>query len=255
MRFSLRGAGLLLVCISLGFTAFLGLAQAPERGLAEGEKSAILPRVMMYHSIREEIYGDYPYLFVRPEDFAEQLDTLHRAGVRFLFADAYAASDEESIILTFDDGYADNYSTLLPLLEQYDACATVFLVTDSIDRPGHLNTAEIRTMAESGRIRFGLHTATHCDLRTLDDAEIRAEMNECLEAFVQAVGYSPAAMAYPYGRFDDRVAGICGEYVSYAYTTDYPPQCTSFGQMSIPRYTVARETTLSEFREMAGIMK
>ena len=136
----------------------------------------IQPQVLMYHLIEDEIYGDYPYLFVRPDNFAAQLELLNAAGYRYLYADEYAPQTDRTVILTFDDGYADNCTNLLPLLERYDACATIFLVTDAVGRPAHLSPEQVTLLASSGRVRFGLHSASHVDLTTLDETELRTEL-------------------------------------------------------------------------------
>lgn len=214
----------------------------------------IEPQVLMYHLIQDQVYGDYPYLFVRPDDFAAQLEALNAAGYRYLFADEYAAQPDRTIILTFDDGYADNYTTLLPLLKQYNARATIFLITDVIGADGHLTAEQITEMAQSGYVRFGLHTASHVDLRSLDTDRIRAELSRSHDAFTDLLGQSPAALAYPYGGYNAEVTAISADYVRFAYTTDWPGKvkCTA---MAIPRYTVPRGMTSTEFCTMLGITR
>lgn len=208
----------------------------------------------MYHLIQDEVYGYYPYLFVRPADFAAQLETLNAAGYRYLFADEYAAQPDKTVILTFDDGYVDNYTTMFPLLKQYDARATIFLITDNIGAEGHLTAEQIVEMAASGYVRFGLHTASHADLRTLDADGVREELSRCYDACTALLGQPPAALAYPYGGYNAQVTAISADYVSLAYTTDWPGKVKST-PMAIPRYTVGRETTLAQFRAMLGITR
>ena len=73
-----------------------------------GERRQYLPVVLMYHLVEETPFTEHEELFVRPEDFEAQLRALSEAGYAFLFADEYGPTDTPSVILTFDDGYADN---------------------------------------------------------------------------------------------------------------------------------------------------
>ena len=86
-------------------------------------------------------------------------------------------------MLTFDDGFRDNYLAAHPLLVKYGAKATLFLVVDRFDRDwstakkAHhdsgellreekLRDAELRKMLDSGLWELGAHTLTHALLRT-----------------------------------------------------------------------------------------
>ena len=70
--------------------------------------------------------------------------------------------DEESILVTFDDGYKNNYTKAFPILKKYNIKATIFLNTVYIgnDRD-YLDWNEIKEMYESGLIDFQLHTHSH----------------------------------------------------------------------------------------------
>lgn len=215
--------------------------------------ATIAPQALMYHLILDEPYSKYEYLFVTPASLAAHLETINAAGFRYLFADEYALQPDRTVILTLDDGYADNYTNLLPLLEKYDARATIFLITDMIGQPGYLTPEEILLLRDSGRVRFGLHTAAHNDLTTMDLPSLHADMANSVAAFTELVGYAPIAMAYPYGKYTAAVMEACREYVSFAYTTENPRYKPSFGTMNIPRHLVARDTSMWAFRRMLGL--
>ncbi len=72
------------------------------------------PKVLMYHLILETPYNANTGLFVRPSDFEDQIRCLLEAGYTFLFADEFTWLTQKSVILTFDDGYRDNYTELFP---------------------------------------------------------------------------------------------------------------------------------------------
>jgi peptidoglycan/xylan/chitin deacetylase (PgdA/CDA1 family) len=98
--------------------------------------------VLMYHSIAPEIKGwAYSYLSIHPDMFEDHLSTLKAAGyVSVSLAELYAYMAGEgrlppkAIVLTFDDGYLDNWVFAFPILRKYGFRATVYVSTDFIDR-------------------------------------------------------------------------------------------------------------------------
>ena len=129
-----------------------------------GERRQYLPVVLMYHLVEETPFTEHEELFVRPEDFEAQLRALSEAGYAFLFADEYGPTDTPSVILTFDDGYADNYTIALPLLQKYGAKATVFVAANLVGQAHYLTEAQVRALADSGCVRIGSHTMNHVRL-------------------------------------------------------------------------------------------
>ena len=70
--------------------------------------------------------------------------------------------DEKSILVTFDDGYKNNYTLAFPILKKYNMKATIFLNTKFIGKDEfYLNWDEIKEMYESGLVDFQLHTHSH----------------------------------------------------------------------------------------------
>ena len=92
--------------------------------------------ILMYHRIAE-VDSDPWSLCVTPRHFAEHLEVLRKRG-RTIQVRQLAESLENgkvprrSVVVTFDDGYADNLYNAKPLLEHYDVRATVFLVTSYV---------------------------------------------------------------------------------------------------------------------------
>ncbi|MBR4695883.1 MAG: polysaccharide deacetylase family protein, partial [Selenomonadaceae bacterium] len=117
--------------------------------------------VLEYHMVtsRDVTLDDsdaYAYN-VPPEDFREQLDYLQQQGYTTISMLEYmkarkgkAELPEKPIILTFDDGYMDNYAEMLPILEEHGMKATVYMVTNDIGTPGYLGWEELRAMQERG---------------------------------------------------------------------------------------------------------
>src|SRR5215211_2513756 len=101
-------------------------------------KERLSPRglILMYHRVAESDLDPWG-LSVSPAHFAEQLEVIRRyfrpTSLQDLTKRHQAGKvPNRSIILTFDDGYADNLLIARSLLERYDVPATVFLVTGAI---------------------------------------------------------------------------------------------------------------------------
>ena len=96
------------------------------------------PRILMYHMIRAPVAGArFNKLRVSPAAFERQLAWLAQDGWTFAFlSEAWEGGPcaAKTVVLTFDDGYRDNYSAADPLLRKYGAKATLFLVADRFDR-------------------------------------------------------------------------------------------------------------------------
>ncbi len=104
-----------------------------------------------------------------PTNFEELLKVLQRSKVHtYTFDEVYDLHLQQlpvkvdSCLLTFDDGYKDNYFIAFPLLKQYKAKATIFINTASIGHdPEYLNWNQIREMYKSGLVDFELHSHRH----------------------------------------------------------------------------------------------
>ena len=199
------------------------------------------PRILMYHMIRPRLPGGrFNKLRVAPERFEQQLRYLTENGWRFAFLSELAdlAGTPKTVVLTFDDGYRDNYLAAHPLLAKYGAKATLFLVVDRFDRDwsttkkAHhdsgelmreekLGDAELRTMIDSGLWELGAHTLTHALLADLPDSERHREIVDAKADIEARFGTEVATFAYPFGiHTDDDVATVGQAGYRFAVTTD-----------------------------------
>lgn len=186
------------------------------------------PRILMYHMISDAPEGaKFKGLRVSPGQFERQLQHLSHQGWRFVTMKeltdqiANGTLERKTVALTFDDGYQDNVTNALPLLRQYNAKATLYLVVDRHDRDwstykkAHHNSGElarepkltdeqVKNMLASGLIELGGHTYTHANLLTADDASRQHEIanSRCtLEAQFET---SVTSFAYPFGLYGEK---------------------------------------------------
>ena len=141
--------------------------------------------VLMYHRVNDDRRSGN--IDVPIKKFEEQMALLAQEGYRTLSihefctiisSKSYYNKKDRIILLTFDDGWNDNYTNAFPILKKFSFKATIFLVYDTIEEKGefqeYLNKKEILEMQKYG-IDFGSHTLTHRELTTIEKQEAKRE--------------------------------------------------------------------------------
>jgi peptidoglycan/xylan/chitin deacetylase (PgdA/CDA1 family) len=171
------------------------------------------PVILMYHSISD---GSYQ---VTAENFEAQIKYLRDNGFTFLFPEEIhdAGKYNKSVIITFDDGYRDNYETAFPVLKKYDAKAALFMITDNIGKENYLTGEQIIALESSGLVRVEPHTRTHTDLTQISREGARSQIESSNAALRELTGREPRVFAYPYGGFNDEIKAIAAEYYDMAF--------------------------------------
>lgn len=219
----LLDAFIIVVCFALFFTGKL-LFSSPVR--ADGEAAVPLP-VIMYHSVREGVPNEYT---VTPAQLEADLKWLSENGFTSItaqqlvsFVHENAELPEKPVMITFDDGYYNNLSLALPLLEKYDMHAVVSIVgryTDDIapadphiDTYSYLTWEDISALTASGHVEIGCHTydlhslsggRRGCAIMDGEDEEdyafmLESDLSLCQHEIKQYTGEMPLIFAYPYG--------------------------------------------------------
>jgi peptidoglycan/xylan/chitin deacetylase (PgdA/CDA1 family) len=92
--------------------------------------------ILGYHRVLPEVDARFgiPDLMVSAADFRAQLKFWKQDREFISFRDLESVGPKDRVaILTFDDGYRDNYEVAAPILEEYNATATFFVTTGFID--------------------------------------------------------------------------------------------------------------------------
>jgi len=170
--------------------------------------------ILMYHYIRvNPDPADHlgAGLSVTPDDFRSQMDWLAESGwhtVHLAQVHAYFARGEplppRPIVLSFDDGYADFYSTALPILRAHGFSAVAYLVPGFLDTPGYLTRDQVRSLEGSG-VEVGSHSLTHPDLTTVHGARLAQEVADSGRQLTELVGHPVLDFCYPSGRWNQEV--------------------------------------------------
>ena len=170
--------------------------------------------VLNYHMVNRMFIS----LAIDPEDFDWQMKYLVDHGYHTISPDElydYLAGTgslpERPVLITFDDGYVDNYTNAFPILKKYHLKATVFVVTGFLSkRKGYLTWDQVREMEKSG-VTIESHTVTHAALPELSDDRIRAELVESKRQAESELGHPVEFIAYPTGAHDLHIAELAKE--------------------------------------------
>jgi len=175
--------------------------------------------ILMYHYLSVPPEGADRYrldLSVAPDLFAAHLDRIQAEGyttISFYELVAHltqgAPLPDKPIILTFDDGYRDNYENAFPLLVEHQMRATFFVVTDFIDeaRPEYLAWDMAREMLAAG-MSIESHSRNHATLRKRDNDYLIWQILGSLETLEYELGVRPRFISYPAGEYDQATIDI-----------------------------------------------
>jgi len=89
--------------------------------------------VLMYHRVNDFSQGNLSHLTVSTDNFKKQLQLFHKNYQVLDINEEWTGLKKTGIVITFDDGYADNLINALPILEQYNIPATIFVATENIE--------------------------------------------------------------------------------------------------------------------------
>lgn len=205
--------------------------------------------VLMYHGVTDDVWGDES-MFLSPADMEDHLRYLSENGYDAIFFEdlAHVEQYDKPILLTFDDGYVCNYTTLYPMLQKYQMKATISIVTTSIgSRPTSMTAEMVRELADSGLVSIQSHTVNHPTLTDCDRKQKEYEIRQSKLEVTQICGREPYVMCYPGGRHDDDVTSISAEHYRFGIIVKDAVYTTGDDPFRIPRFGIYRGVTMDEF--------
>lgn len=211
--------------------------------------------VIMYHGVSDtppSFAGED--LFMKKSDFEEQMKYIKDHNYETIFADDIEGnhSGKKTVVLTFDDGYADFYTNVLPILKKYNLKANLYVITNAIDKgDNYLNKEQLKEIDDSKLVEIGSHTHNHSVLSDLNDTQIENELKESKEILENLLGHPVKTITYPTGAYNDNVLKKVEKYYDYAFTTN--PQIHStkeFNKHTIGRRGMGRNSSLKDLKKI-----
>ena len=168
--------------------------------------------IIMYHHVAKIDKAEPNW--VSPENFEYQMAFLKKHGFRVISLDQLADAikskrrvSRKSVVLTFDDGYEDNYTHAYPILKKYGFTATIFLISGAVDQEKFLTTKQALQM-HTDHISFGSHTRTHVYLPSESRERQADEIVNSKKILEKKLGFSMASFSYPNGGFSEDIKSI-----------------------------------------------
>lgn len=188
------------------------VVSSPRPPVRHVRDTAAVP-ILMYHVIASApAHAPFPGLYVRPAEFAAQVDALARAGYRGVTLDQVNGAwrgrntlPKHPIVLTFDNGYRTQYSRALPVLSAHGWVADENLQLSGLPpKQGGLNRAQVIALVRAG---WELDTQgfVHADLPILDAKRLRYEVQTARRTIRRLYGVRSDWFCYPSGRYDTTV--------------------------------------------------
>lgn len=210
---------------------------------------------LMYHNINKE--GDI--YSVSKNNFIDQMNFLFKNNFQTLSLDVFTPwkrrlldVTKNFVVITFDDGFKDNYAVAFPVLQKYGFIANFFITTDYIDqRNDFITTKQIRDLYNNGMV-IGSHTKSHLFLNKLRESDLILELNESKKILEKITCSTINHLSLPGGRYNKNV-------IHTAKKIGYKTICNSdikFNNKESDTYRLGRipirkNTSLTKF---AGIM-
>jgi len=116
----------------------------------------------------------------------------------------------KTIVLTFDDGYRNNYENAFPILKKYGFPAIIFMVSDWMGAEGFLTLDQLKEMQTQG-IEIGAHSKTHAYLPDLSYDEQKLQIGGSKKDLEKKLKESVFYFAYPVGGFNNQIIGLVKE--------------------------------------------
>jgi peptidoglycan/xylan/chitin deacetylase (PgdA/CDA1 family) len=219
--------------------------------------------VLVYHQIAlaPPRGAAFRSLYVSPDAFSRQLQLLKILGYRGLSMSAllpYLMGEKTGKVvgITFDDGFLNNLTQALPVLQRFDFSSTCYVVSQRLGQfndwdkgsgiaPAPLmDAAQLRAWVAGGQ-EVGAHTRHHVHLPRLSDIDSALEIKAGKVELERAIGRPVQHFCYPYGEYLPAHVPAVRNAGFFTATTTQRSRCLAGHDfLQLPRVPVVRSTTL-----------
>ncbi len=184
--------------------------------VVQGPNAVKVP-ILLYHHIAVSPIGSRYY--VPPDKFESELKVLHDWGYTTITTSQLvraitqgASLPPRPMLITFDDGNEDNYTTAFPLMQKYGFTGVLYIVVQYMGQTNYLTVDQLKEMAGAGW-EIGSHSETHRNLPSSPDA-MRYEIVQSRQDLEDRLGVPILTFAYPFG-LEDNAAGDYAHFAGY----------------------------------------
>jgi peptidoglycan/xylan/chitin deacetylase (PgdA/CDA1 family) len=223
----------------------------------EIQKSYHVP-ILMYHAVDTiPLPGEWGEALIIPtKQFKSEMEYLKNNGYHTItLAQLYENMSKntsvpaKTVVITFDDGYLDQYTQAFPILRDLGLTATFFICTNAVNNadPSYINWEGLKEMSKAG-MDIESHTVHHWNLATLDRDKLCSELADSKKALEGNLGITVNLISYPEGQYNAEVLKATQEagYLGAVTCVDGKNFKLS-NSFELPRQTPTRGESLSTF--------
>lgn len=209
--------------------------------------------VLNYHSVTIDPGN---VVVISPAKLQEQMAYLHNHGytpvslaafISLMEGQSIEAAPEKPVLLTFDDGYIDNYEQAMPLLAKYSFPATLFISPGTSNQEGYLNWEQIKKMQEAGW-DIQPHGMTHPHLPQFSADQQVYEILEARKQIEEKLGTKADVFCYPYGEYNKTTLKLLKDHeFRYAFTIEQGFATNQQSPYLLKRLFINGEESLKSF--------
>ena len=222
--------------------------------------------ILVYHQVAEAPKKGAPFrgLYVSPAAFARQMTLLKILGYQGLSMtdlQPYLRGEKTGKVvgITFDDGYLNNLTNALPVLQKQGFSSTCYVVDGLLGQTNvwdagigiaqtPLMTAEQLLQWQTGGQEVGAHTKEHVDLLAISELAAWKQIANSKPALQNLLNQPVNHFCYPFGKFD-KLHEVMAKQAHYetATTTVRGRVAKATNMLTLPRVPVLRSTSLPVF--------
>lgn len=226
---------------------------SPAPASPEASSPIIAIPVLNYHGVDHNPKNS---LIIEPDKFAQQMNYLKEHQFTpltlddfFLVLEGRQPSPPKPILITFDDGYANNYEHAMPILKKHRFPATLFMSPGAVGQDGYLNWNQTKQMHEAGW-DVQPHGMTHPHLPKLSAEQQEGEIVKSRKLIEEQLGTKADVFCYPYGEFNKHTLTILKENgFRYAFTIQQGKTTSKQPPLELKRIYVNGKDSLETWSE------
>ena len=179
-------------------------------------QNALVP-ILMYHHLSEldaSSAEDIRTWVVTPKSFEAQIDWIAQKGYHTISMAQLISHLREGkllpakpIIVSFDDGWEEQYAVAYPVLKKHGYIGTFFIYTNAVDRGKFMTWQQLVEMSAAG-MDIQSHTVSHPHLKTLDATAAAKELVDSKSILEKHLGKPVVVLDYPFGEYNESIIDL-----------------------------------------------
>ena len=216
--------------------------------------------ILVYHQVSELsertkiIRSTNPAYSLSIQQFSVQMQHLSENGYRTLclneLIDYTPNRHQKGVVITFDDGWANNYANVFPILNKMSMTGTIFVITGFVGKDKYMAWNQLREMSKEG-ISIQSHTVSHRPLPLLNVSEIMQELYQSKKSIEAHLGLAVDFLSVPHGMISQEVIDVARNVGYRAICTMEPGFSHTYTMPAIfKRINISDQCNLGTFEKI-----